>query len=359
MTSPRQQQAEEITRALFAGAASAIEPPPHVGRALDLVVASGSRGLRELLLLVVVARIMEPNFRASRDYDACSPRGLYPAIKKVLSEESIPRGKDGALNVAKGNPPIDRQWAGARKDQAAADEVVRLVSSLEGMNTTEVKEFGSQLAKRLLAEATRVATLTVTVTPSQDPEWLARACRRLIERAPDRGNTPQTLAGLLLEARAAAMYSPVTVQGIGDSACVTTSTSRKLGDLCVLDPGGQPLVAYEVTIKPFGPDRVTDCTDAIHDYRAASGADVTEMMVLCRPDDVHPVASGADGSAYLGTVDDQDVRYQFIDLYEWMRLELLDLPSAGRRAFHEAITSYVNDPNVSEAVKAVWAQINA
>ena len=360
MLNSRQIIANEIAHDLLASAITVAPPASNIERSLVTVTASKSRGLRELLMIVIVARLMDPTFRASRDYGACSPRGLYPGIKQALAAAGIPHGKDGALNVAKGNPPIDRQWAGARDDQAAADEVVRLVGGLEGMNPNEVRELGAQLAKLLLLEATRVADLTVTISPSEDPDWLATASRRLIEKAPDRGNTPQVIAGLLLEAKAAALEAPVRVDGIGDSACVTTSTSNKLGDLCVLDPRGEPLIAYEVTVKPFGAERVTDCTAAIHDYGAASGSSVTEMTVLCRPEDLHPEASGGNGrSAYLGAVDDQDVRYLFVDLFEWIRLELLGMPPSARAGFHSSLSEHVNDPNTAEGVKVAWAEINA
>lgn len=360
MLNPRQVIAKEIANELLAAAQTVAPPASNIERSLAAVTASKSRGLRELLLIVVVARLMDPTFCASRDYAACSPRGLYPGIKQALAASGIPHGKDGALNVAKGNPPIDRQWASARDDKRAADEVVRLVGGLEGMNPSEVRELGAQLAKRLLLEATRVADLNVTISPSADPDWLATASRLLIEQAPDRGNTPQVIAGLLLEAKAAALESPVSVDGIGDAACVTTSTSNKLGDLCVLDTRGEPLMAYEVTVKPFGSERVTDCTTAIHDYSAASGSPVTEMTVLCRPEDLHPSATGGDGrSAYLGTVDDQDVRYRFVDLFEWIRLELLGMPPVARAGFHLALSSHVNDPNTAEGVKVAWAKINA
>ncbi|KAF0209331.1 MAG: hypothetical protein FD171_56 [Actinobacteria bacterium] len=359
MLNARQVEAKRITTDLLEAALTVTEPAGNVARSLQAVVSSKSRGLRELLMIVVVARLMDPTFRASRDYGACSPRGLYPGIREALASAGIPHGKDGALNVAKGNPPIDRQWAGAREDQTGADEVVRMVGALEGMNPDEVRELGAQLCRLLLLEASRVAEMQVEIKPSEDPDWLAIACRELIERAPDRGNTPQTIAGLLLEAKANALCAPIRIDGIGDSACVTTSTSNKLGDLCVLDPDDRPLIAYEVTVKPFGSERVTDCTAAIHDYSVANETPVTEMTVLCRPGDLHPDAKGGDGrSAYLGAVDDQDVRYRFVDLYEWIRLELLGLPPSARAGFHAALSLYVNNPNTAEAVKTEWARIN-
>jgi hypothetical protein len=356
----RQVEAEAITIDLLDSADQAAAPANNVGRSMGKVVASSSRGLRELLLLVIVARLMDPAFRASRDYAACKPRGLYPAIRTALASKGIPHGKDGALNVAKGNPPIDRSWAGARKDQEAADEVVRLVSDLEGMNPDEARVLGAQLGRLLLLEARRIADMSVTTTPSQDPDWLAAACWQLVKRAPDRGDTPQTIVGLLVEAKLESLRSPARVDGIGDSACVTTTTSNKLGDLSIVEPEGAPLTAYEVTIKPFDASRVTDCTAAIHGYSATAGVPVTEMTVLCRPEDVHPDANlGHAGSAYLGSIDDQDIRYRFVDLRQWMALELLGLAPSARAAFHSKLTAYVNDVNTSEDVKAEWARISA
>ncbi len=355
----RQVEAFQITRRLLRAADTASLPASNVSRSLNAIVASKSRGLRELLLIVIVARLMDPSFRASRDYAACSPRGLYPGIRAALKEAGIPHGKDGALNVAKGNPPIDSQWASARDDTAAADEVVRMVGFLEGMNASEVEELGSQLASLLLAEATRVADMAVEVQPSEDPQLLARVCSELIMHAPDRGNTPQVLAGLLLAAKAAALGNVMHVEGIEDAACVTTSTSNKLGDLCLSDPEGRPLVAYEVTIKPFNADRVDDSTEAIHAYNTSHGTAVTEMIVLCRPEDAHPESCREDAqSAHIGWLDDQDIRYQFIDLHEWIRLELLGVPPAVRASFHSALSDYVANPNTSEAVKSEWARLN-
>lgn len=360
MLTERQQLARSHTESLLAQADAVGSPPNNVARSLERVVSSKSKGLRELLLIVVVARLIDPKFRATQDYNACRPRGLYPGIRNALARAGIPHGKDGALNVAKGNPPIDKQWAQARDDGTAADEVVRLVGFLEGMNRDELAEFGAQLGALLLNEATRVAELDVEISPSQDAEWLAGACRQLIENAPDRGNTPQVIVGLLLSSKANALGASVTIEGVEDAACVTTSTSNKLGDLCVLDARDQPVVAYEVTVKPFGEERVTDCTAAIHDYATANELTVNEMTVLCRPEDLHPAATGGVGStSYLGAVDDQDVRYHFVNLYEWILSELLELPPAARAEFHSAMSQYVRDPNVSESVKAKWAEVNA
>lgn len=360
MPSPNQLQARDLTADLIAAAGTVADPASNIARSLQTVVSSGSRGLRELLLIVIIARLMDPSFHASRDYGACHPRGLYPGIREALASAGVPHGKDGALNVAKGNPPIDRQWAAARDDREGADEVVRLVGILEGMDAGEVRVLGAQLARLLVQEAVRVADMSVALNPSEDPEWLADASRELIETAPDRGNTPQTVVGLLLVGNADALQSPVSIEGIGDSACVTTSTSNKLGDLCVTTPEGEPLVAYEVTVKPFGPERMTDCTAAIHDFGSALGRPVAEMTVLCRPEDLHPATAGGDAnSAYLGAVDDQDVRYRFVDLFGWIRMQLMGLSPTARAAFHRSLSQYVNDPNTAEGVKTAWARISA
>src|SRR3989344_2301719 len=59
-------------------------------------------GHREIILTIVMARLLDPKFKASENFYACNPRSIFEQpIRKALREYGIPHRKSGPLNVAK------------------------------------------------------------------------------------------------------------------------------------------------------------------------------------------------------------------------------------------------------------------
>jgi hypothetical protein len=212
-----------------------------------------------------------------------------------------------------------------------------------------------------LREASRVAALTVEASPQSDPQYLYELCADLMDEVPDGGNTPQRIVGLLMEAYHDELQTGLVVQGHLDSASVTSTTSKKPGDITEEQLDGTVLAVYEVTVKPFGAQRVGESYDTVCRYGEEVGAPIHEVTVVCRQADVHPNAVVGDepSALYLGKVEYQDVTYHFVDIYEWTIGQLSRMPADARLGFHEKLSDYVADPNTSESVKVCWAELTA
>ncbi|MDQ3547458.1 MAG: hypothetical protein M3439_01450, partial [Chloroflexota bacterium] len=241
---------------------AAIQPPvlpADIARDLDIVFGTVVRGFREILLVIVIARMLNPEYRASTRFYPANPRALYEGpIRSALRDRGIPHGKSGPLNVAKATEGIDSQWAARRRAAAVAERVVALVSYIESLSSAELWSFSIALHARFIAEARRVAALDVIADPETAIPFLAQACQRFIIEAPDAGNTPQRIIGLLLQSLHDTVQTGIRVAGVDDRASVTTTTSKKLGDLAEEQPDGTVVRAYEITTKPFGQARVTE-----------------------------------------------------------------------------------------------------
>lgn len=327
---------------------------------LESVVSCKTLGFREILLVIAVARRLDPSYQASEGFYDCNPRALYEGpIRTALYAKGIPCGMSGPLNIAKATRAIDASWAAQRRPAAIATQVVKLVKKLDALDEASLRAFGTQLAARLLAEAKRIESIAVDLQPAEDPVFLAELCTRMIDDVPDAGNTPQHIVGLLLHVREWVSGSQVTVLGLHDRASVTSTTSKKLGDLALELPDGIVTSPIEVTVKPFGQSRVEESVESIHQYAAGTGLSATEVIVLCRPADVHPDARAKQPAGiYLGQLEYGGLTFYYVDIYEWIRVQLLTLPPHARRHFHELMNDYVKEPNTSEKVKEAWRDLN-
>jgi len=319
-------------------------------------------GFREIMLVVVVGRLLDDGYRPGKALYDCNPRALYEGpILGVLRGEGIPARKSGPLNIAKAAQGLSREWAAQRRPKSVADEVVRLVQAIEGMDQTELEEFSAALHARFLKEASRVAALSVTAPPESDPQHLYEICAELIDKVPDGGNTPQRIVGHLMEAYHTELQTGIVVTGHLDRASVTSTTSKKPGDINEEQADGTVLCVYEVTVKPFGGARTVDSYETVKRYSTGKASPIREVVVICRPADVHPgIESGSRASAiYLGKLEHQDLTYHFINIYEWIVAQLSRMPVDARLSFHQQLSEYITDPNTSEAVKKRWADLVA
>ena len=72
-------------------------------------------------------------------------------------------------------------------------------------------------------------------------------------------------------------------------------------------------------MKPFGQERIQDSYETARAYEELTGSKIDEIIVVCREEDDHPeMAAFEDSSIYLGQLIYSDIRYIFIDIYEWL-----------------------------------------
>ena len=278
-------------------------------------------------------------------------------VKRFLMEHGIPHTKSGPLNITKA-ANINSAWAERRDSSDIANCVIDVVSYLESHNLiSEIQEIGVSLIKKLLREAKRIQELSVEVKPSTDPDYISDLCIKLIDNVPDSGNTPQQIASKLLKYYHLSMHSEIRVTGGDDRASVTSTTSNKPGDVneewC-----NRILKVYEITVKPFDEERIIDSYDCIEKFNQHSEQQIREVIVICRPKDCPNQIRTSGLSFYLGSIDHQNVRYYFWNIYEWVVSMLQKMPDEGKEFFLRSLNCYINDANTSEAVKIEWRKLH-
>ena len=330
-------------------------------RLLDSVFGTTVWGYREILLVIVVAKILDEHYQPSRHFYQCNPRPLFEGpIREVLLARGIPHRKSGPLNVAKATIGINDQWAVQRRPADVAKNVVILVRQIEGYNSNHLEEFAVQLHARFLAEAKRVIELTVDTSPRADPAYIYNLATQLIREVPDAGNTPQKIFGLLLEAYHEDVQSGIKVTGHNDRASVTCTTSKKPGDVNEEQLDGTILKVYEITVKSFGHQRIIESYDTVKVYDEQADTKTTEITVVCRPEDVPAdIVNEAAGGYYLGKVEHQDITYHFVSLEAWIMAQVLHMTADARLAFYTELAKYIAEPNTAEFVKLKWREIHA
>lgn len=317
-------------------------------------------GFREILLVVISGMKIDPSFRASTGLYDCSPRAIYEGpIKDFLIEKGIPHRKSGPLNVAKATVGLDMNWAAQRRPYYAAEAVVGIVKFLESGSNTEdaIEDVGVSLLRRLIAQAHNIAELAVDIDPDKDPGHLYILCRDLITKAPDAGNTPQKIAALLLKCYHDFFHMGVKVTGGDDRASVTSTTSKKPGDINE-EYDGKIYKVYEITVKPFDLARIRDSFDCISIYNENNKSGIHEVTVICRREDCPADMEKSGLHTYLGRYDYRDIAYYFWDIYEWIAFILQNMTPEGRKSFYLLLNNYINEPNTAEKVKQLWKELH-
>lgn len=328
---------------------------------MDKLFSTSAWGFREILLVVVVGMKLDSSFRASTGLYDCNPRAIYEGpIKEFLIEKNIPHRKSGPLNVAKATVGLDLTWAAQRRPSDVADEVVKLVKYIEvkGKRSRRIDTVGVSLLRRLIAHTRSLQNLSVEIEPSADPDFLYYICHELIVQAPDAGNTPQRIAAYILKNHHNAMHTGIVVTGGDDRASVTSTTSKKPGDINEESADGTIYKVYEFTVKRFDLERIRDSFDCVSIYNGESDANIHEIIVICRnedcPVDMHP--SGMHG--YLGYYEYKDVIYRYWDIFEWIANILQMMIPEGRIGFYKELNGYIDDINTAASVKKVWKQLH-
>lgn len=327
---------------------------------LDLLFSTTTWGYREVILVVVIGRLLDPQYCASSAFYSCNPRALYEKpIRNTLLEYRIPNRKSGPLNVAKATVALNGQWAAQRDCPEVAQAAVRLVNLIETFEKDELENFAIALHAKFLSEASRVASLTVQINETADPIFLYNLCWKLISEVPDAGNTPQRITGLLLKNYHESLNTGVMVTGYNDRASVTSTTSKKPGDINEESQTGDIYKVYEVTVKPFSEDRIRDSYDTVSIYNENNDSQIDEVIVICRDVDCPQSMVKSELKLYLGKYEYEDLIYYFMDIYEWMFSILLKITEEGRENFYSDLNDYISDVNTAEKVKHLWIQLHS
>lgn len=313
-------------------------------------------GFREILLVISIARLLDPAYSPTTSLYDCNPRALYEGpIRIELDKARIPHRKSGPLNVAKATEGINHAWAAQRRPKDIAEVTVDLAEWIENSDTEDLKNFTTALLAQLLIEAKRVTEYNIVVQAEADIAYLEYLCWQLIEKVPDAGNTPQRIVGLLLLAYHQQINSEATVEGYADRASTTNTTSKKPGDILEIDKLSNIITIYEVTAKPFDEQRMSDSVESILVYSKDNQIDIPEIIVLCRDSDVYPDAiRNISNSFHLATVLFKSITYQFLDIYQWITSAISRLAPKNRIQFYKDLNDYISDINSSEKVKAFW-----
>ena len=328
---------------------------------MDKLFSTSAWGFREILLVVIVGMLLDKSFKASTGLYDCNPRAIYEGpIKEFLIEKDIPHRKSGPLNVAKAAIGLDMTWAAQRRPSAVAEAVVKLVKYMESPHSkSRVRNVGLSLLRRLISHAKSIEELSVEIEPTSDPEFLYHLCHELIVKTPDAGNTPQRIAAYLLKNHHKAMKTGIVVTGEDDRAFVTSTTSKKPGDINEESPDGTIYKVYEFTVKHFDLARIRDSFDCVSIYNGEHKESIHEIIVICRKEDcpVDMHRSGMHG--YLGYYEYQDIIYRYWDIFEWISIILQMMVPEGRRGFYEELNRYIDDINTSGNVKRLWKELHA
>lgn len=332
-------------------------------KSLEKLFSTTAWGFREILLVVIIGMRLDPTYKASTSLYNCNPRAIYEGpIKEFFIDKEIPHRKSGPLNVAKATVGLDMTWAAQRRPSDVATEVVKLVNYMETDGPDKeirINDVGTSLLRRLVAYSNSIETLAVTINPTSDPEFLYRLCYELITKTPDAGNTPQKIAAYLLKNYHTFLHTGVIVTGEDDRASVTSTTSKKPGDINEEIPEGVIRKVYEITVKRFDLARIRDSYDCVSIYNKTNETDIHEVIVICRKEDC-PIGMKPSGLyGYLGSYAYQDMIYYYWDIYEWIANELQRMTKEGRIGFYSNLNSYINDVNTSEKVKKIWKKLHA
>ena len=328
---------------------------------LNQLFTTQAWGFREILLVVIVAMKLNSNYKASTGLYECNPRAIYEGpIKEFLIEKNIPHRKSGPLNVAKATVGLDNTWAAQRRPAVVAEQVVELVNYLETPGCdreTRIDNVGVSLLRCLINETIRIGELTVTIDDNTDPCHIYSLCYQLTTQTPDAGNTPQKIAAFLLKNYHLFPRSGIIVTGAEDRASVTSTTSKKPGDVNE-EIAGTILKVYEITVKKFDLARIIDSYDCITDYNHQNATNIHEVIVICRSKDCPEEMEYSGLYGYLGKYAYQDVIYYFWDIFEWYSNTLQRMTDEARLGFYMNLNDYINEINTAEDVKNLWHNLH-
>jgi len=328
------------------------------GQLLIEIFGSKTISYREIILVSLVAKYLDKDFSAYSNFYGCKPRGIFEGpIKEFLLVHGFPHTKSGPLNIAKASN-INEDWSSQREPKEDADKVVRLVKVIDKGDAKTNDNLSLELMQLYMDKAKVIENLSVSLSDDSNPVHLYNLCKRMIDEAPDGGNTPQRIFGYLLKAQNDFPPTGIVITGTEDSASTTSTTSKKPGDINEELPSGEILKVYEVTVKPFNLSRIKDSYDCLSIYNRDQAAEIKEVIVVCRDRDCPENMNKIDLGFCMGSYEYQDTIYYFWNIYEWMAFILQHMTEEARKGFYSLFNNYVNDPNTHEPVKVKWNQLH-
>lgn len=330
-----------------------------IDASIEKLFSTDTWGFREVILVVAVGMKLDSKFRATKKFYDCNPRAIFEGpIKEFLICHSLPHRKSGPLNIAKAAVGLDETWAAQRRPVDVATETVKLIRLME-KSPSMIDVVAESVIDHLIYETKSLEKLEVSLEPSSDPVFLYHVCQQLIDRVPDKGNTPQKISACLLKAYHNSLGTNIVVTGGEDSASVTSTTSKKPGDVNEESRNGEIFKVYEVTVKPFDLPRIRDSFDCVSIYNQThTSTPVHEVIVICRPQDCPECMKESSLNEFMGEYKYKDIIYYFWNIYEWSASTLQRMTQKGRNMFHTSFNTYVNDINTAKSVKELWSELN-
>lgn len=354
----KRERGTDTVRQIFFSARKVTPLPVEISTHLDELFGSSVMGFREVLATVVYGKHLDPTYSARQDLYSCSPRSLYEnGLKPVFDEKGIPSGQSGPLNITKGISSLNEQWASGRrkKDQKAAYALLSIVDWLEQKPDRAISNLAAAIGHRFQLMAAQAVLTQVKHSPNTSSVQLTNACLDLIENHVWGGTIPQVLCGLALE-NSVSQTSTLKVEGARDSASATNKTSKKPGDLSVWDEVVL-LQAYEVTVKKFDSKRISEAVQSLRAYfQPGFVPEDFAVKVLCRPIDAPDLDIKSQSSALMGEIQFEDVRFEFINISDWLALLITQCDVEQRTQFFDDVQNFLNGPRVPIEIRETWSK---
>lgn len=332
--------------------------PSSITSNLNELFSSAVMGFREVLATIVYGKYLDHSYSARKDLYACAPRSIYEReIKPVLDKRGIPCGQSGPLNITKGIPELNEQWVAGRrsKDQVTATALLGIVDWLEQVKEGRLIDLAKEIGRRFDLLAKAVVVTQISHAPTTSAVRLTNACIELLEKHVWGGAIPQAICGISLE-NTYSNQDSYKVDGARDSVSTTNKTSKKVGDLSVWDDE-MLLDTYEVTVKKFDSQRISEAVQSIRAYFAPSFVpEHFTVKVLCRAQDAPDEMSKADSDALLGEVQAEEVLFEFISIKEWLALQISAFDVGQRISFFNDVQKYLNGGRVPVEIRRSWSR---
>lgn len=313
-----------------------------------------------MVFLFNLARIMDQSYKATKDLYGCNPRAFYEmGIKPVLDLYGVPCTQSAPLNVAKATKAITLEWADKKTPLDVGRATYRLAKFIDSLDKADLEALASHLGNLLMQDAVKISSLNIESDPLSDSFVLGKISEQFILEALDGGNTPQRIVGTLLELHQEFTSSKFEVHGVEDSASTTNLTSKKPGDLSITNSSGSLILIYEVTLKEFTEQRITECSQSLIGVLGVDAGSKSEVIVLCRKQDVlNDLLLETDNTFFYGRITDKfGIRYNFIDVFNWIKIKIIELDQDYRIEYFSRIEAYVNRVKTPVKVKNKWAEI--
>jgi hypothetical protein len=321
---------------------------------LKLIFESKVLSYREVLLLIFVAKSINPTYNPNKDFYSCSPRTMAEGpLNDFFMKYRIPHTKSGPLNILKAHT-INEEWVKQRDGKDAANSILKIAKYISESVPSDFDTIAESILWRFKEISAKVESVKIEVPPCSDIIGIYNCLKTMIDEATDGGNTPQRIVSMILDSYYASLGVPNRIEGGLDSAYTTNTTSKKPGDIVEIDSTFKCICkVYEITVKRFDQKRLLDSLDSIRVYDNGS-IPINEVVVLCREQDVQ-VGQRISGPC-IGTVTEGGVTYIFQDIYNWIFVKLLSMTDDSRKEFFQKFGEYIQSYNTPMKVKEKWIE---